>query len=497
MASAEGYAGRLTPYDNKGELNLANEPDPPLAIIQKVRLLADRIRNSKNVVMHTGAGISTSAGINDFRGPNGVWTTSRKRKRNPNSKENAITFESAIPTITHMVIKAMHDKRYVKYIISQNVDNLHLRSGLPRSALSELHGNVFMEWCQTCKREYERETETETVGFTPGERKCESCDDHLRDKALDWEDALPEMDLEKAKEASAKADFAIIIGTSCQMEPAGTLPFHGGGSTRRGVAIINFSRTKFDHRIGLRIRSDCDTVFALLAMELGLELDLFRKWVTVRFLVNLVGKKGLRCSLLRVKDGVAVKEVIPGVHGVSYRIVRENRKIKNEQGNHKDEEGWGSIKTEKSYIDLLEEGNTGNEQTLRVEARVKVDAEKDILIKLPVSRDSSKKVSNSVDQRIETRVFNSQKRAKSLAEKTYEDAEKWGRDGDVKDEAMKAKEEEDVWFCCGKKRGAAQCCICHTEVWGGPEKRGIHIESCISKRGKIEKKEETEVIVID
>lgn len=497
MTSAEGYAGRLTPYDNKGELNLANEPDPALAILQKIRLLADRIRNSKNVVMHTGAGISTSAGINDFRGPNGVWTTSRKRKRNPSSKGFTITFESAVPTITHMVIKAMHDKRYVTYVVSQNVDNLHLRSGLPRSALSELHGNVFMEWCDTCQREYERETETETVGLTPGDRKCESCGDYLRDKALDWEDALPEMDLEKAREASANADFAIIIGTSCQMEPAGTLPFQGAGRTRRGVAIVNFSRTKFDHRIGLRVRSDCDTVFALLAMELGLELDLFRKWETVRLLVNSVGKKGLQCSVLHVKDGVAVKQIIRDVHGVSYRIVPENRMIDDKQGNQKDDKEWGSVKTEKGYVDLLEEESAENERTFRVEAKVKVDEGKNILIELPISRDGNKKVNKSVDQRIETKVFDSQKLAESLAEKAYKEAEKWGLGVDAKDEAERAKEEEDVWFCCGKRRGAAQCCICKTEVWGGPEKRGIHIERCVYERAKTKKKEETEVIVID
>jgi len=87
------------------------------------------IREAKQIVVHTGAGISTSAGIPDFRGPNGVWTLEKQGRKH----ETNVTFESAQPTITHMALVAMVRAKLVQLVVSQNVDGLHLKSGLPRS----------------------------------------------------------------------------------------------------------------------------------------------------------------------------------------------------------------------------------------------------------------------------------------------------------------------------------------------------------------------------
>jgi mono-ADP-ribosyltransferase sirtuin 6 len=113
-------------------------------------------------VVFTGAGISTSIGIPDFRGPTGVWTLQRAGKPIPKPK---VTFSVARPSLTHMVIVALLRSGKVTYIVSQNVDGLHLRSGVPRSLLAELHGNCFAERCSKCGKEHVRDFEVETVGM--------------------------------------------------------------------------------------------------------------------------------------------------------------------------------------------------------------------------------------------------------------------------------------------------------------------------------------------
>lgn len=106
------------------------------------------ILSSKHVVVHTGAGCSTASGIPDFRGPKGVWTLEKKGEK-PNFD---VSFSDAQPTKCHMALKALLDSGHIKYIVSQNIDGLHLRSGVQRKQIAELHGNMFVENCSKCRR---------------------------------------------------------------------------------------------------------------------------------------------------------------------------------------------------------------------------------------------------------------------------------------------------------------------------------------------------------
>ena len=63
------------------------------------------------------------------------------------------------------------------YLVSQNVDSLHLRSGVPRAKIAELHGNCFAERCAACSAEYIRDFEVETVS---GRRRHPSRESYLR-----------------------------------------------------------------------------------------------------------------------------------------------------------------------------------------------------------------------------------------------------------------------------------------------------------------------------
>lgn len=223
----------------------------------------------------TGAGISTNAGIPDFRGPRGIWTSEenekkkkrkkngkkqqkdigndtmkeiighekehstkskqadfqqniRKRKRkevgqknHDNSSRPQMSFDSASPTKTHHSLTRLAEKGIVKYVITQNVDGLHMRSGLPRSKHAILHGCIFTEKCDRCGKEFFRDFDVGGVSFQRTGRKCTEidCNGDLRDTILDWEDELPETDWELSQYHCSKSDLVLAVGTSLRIEP--------------------------------------------------------------------------------------------------------------------------------------------------------------------------------------------------------------------------------------------------------------------------------------
>ncbi|KAM7498999.1 hypothetical protein LguiA_023413 [Lonicera macranthoides] len=191
--------------------------------------LAMMIQKSKHLVVFTGAGISTSCGIPDFRGPKGIWTLQREGKALP---EASLPFHRALPSMTHMALVQLEKAGILKFVISQNIDGLHLRSGIPREKLAELHGNSFMEICPSCGVEYFRDFEVETIGLKDTSRRCSNadCGAKLKDTVLDWE-----------------------------ITPACNLPLkclRGGGK----IAIVNLQKTPKDKKASLVIHALVDKV---------------------------------------------------------------------------------------------------------------------------------------------------------------------------------------------------------------------------------------------
>jgi hypothetical protein len=120
--------------------------DPLDVLEKKVDQLVLWIKESKHMIAFTGAGISTAAGIPDFRsgmntslqtGP-GVWEL-RAKKTARDSKHKVTTTVKAIPTPTHMMLVKLHEEGLLKCCISQNTDGLHRRSGLPKSGKTNIY----------------------------------------------------------------------------------------------------------------------------------------------------------------------------------------------------------------------------------------------------------------------------------------------------------------------------------------------------------------------
>uniref|UniRef100_A0ABI8AQH4 protein acetyllysine N-acetyltransferase n=1 Tax=Felis catus TaxID=9685 RepID=A0ABI8AQH4_FELCA len=242
------YAAGLSPYADKGKCGLPEIFDPPEELERKVRELAQLVWQSSNVVFHTGAGISTASGIPDFRGPHGVWTMEERGL----APKFDTTFESARPTKTHMALVQLERVGLLCFLVSQNVDGLHVRSGFPRDKLAELHGNMFVEECAKCKTQYVRDTVVGSMGLKATGRLCTVA------KA-------------RGLRACRNADLSITLGTSLQIRPSGNLPL---ATKRRGgrLVIVNLQPTKHDRHADLRIHGYVDEVMTRLMEHLGLEI---------------------------------------------------------------------------------------------------------------------------------------------------------------------------------------------------------------------------------
>ena len=126
----------------------------------------------------------------------------------------------------------------IKYVVTQNVDGLHRRSGLPRSKHAVLHGCVFTEKCERCGEEYFRDYDLGGVSFQKTGRQCTKagCSGDLRDTILDWDDALPEEDWDRSQDECEAADLVLTLGTSLRIEPAGSLPLRA-----KKFVIVNWT----------------------------------------------------------------------------------------------------------------------------------------------------------------------------------------------------------------------------------------------------------------
>jgi mono-ADP-ribosyltransferase sirtuin 6 len=149
-----------------------------------------------------------------------------------------------------------------------------MRCGTPRSNLSEVHGNMFTSECPKCKRQFVRSDPVPTVGRKAVGVTCRNerrpCRGQLIDTILDWEDNLPDDDIEMAIMHSTLADLHIGLGSSFQIMPSGRFPLRSkkfGGK----FVLVNLQPIKVEKKADLVIHSYVDEVLVKVLKRLGIE----------------------------------------------------------------------------------------------------------------------------------------------------------------------------------------------------------------------------------
>ena len=212
---------------------------------------AQKIRESGEIVVFTGAGISTESGIPDFRSPGGIWTRYRPVtfqeyvgseaarieawKRRLDGWEQ---YKNAKPNLGHYFVHSLNTKGKLIGLITQNVDGLHSQAGLPDEKIVELHGSNRKVICLKCDRSYDPDEIIKRLVGDFESPKCDACGGVLKSATVSFGQAMPEEPMRVAQEWTEQAEVFIVMGSSLQVQPAASFPVV---AKRNGalLAIIN------------------------------------------------------------------------------------------------------------------------------------------------------------------------------------------------------------------------------------------------------------------
>ena len=229
---------------------------------------AELINAARKLVVFTGAGISTESGIPDFRSPGGIWSrfdpedfTYQKFVADPEARrkqwrmlgEGHLTTD-AKPNPAHYAIAELDRLGKLDCVITQNVDNLHHKAGVPAEKVFELHGNVQWAICLNCGQRYPFEHIKARLEGGEEIPECEQCQGMLKPDAVLFGEQLPAAVLQEASQRSSDCDLFIVVGSTLVVYPAAYMPIYAvrGGAK---LIIVNLSDTPMDAEAAVLIRA--------------------------------------------------------------------------------------------------------------------------------------------------------------------------------------------------------------------------------------------------
>lgn len=238
---------------------------------EKISLIAQRILEGDKNIAFTGAGISTESGIPDYRSKGGIWDKFRpvyfdEFMSSTNSRieywrrkaELYHDLVQAKPNPAHMSLVKLYEIGLLEAVITQNIDGLYQKSGLPDEKVIELHGNTRRVRCMSCGNTisiHEAQKRIEAGDLAP---ECE-CGGYLKSDTISFGQAMPADEVEKAIDLSRNCDFFLVVGSTLLVQPAALMPSYAKQSGAF-LAIVNLSETPYDERCDVLIRGKAGEV---------------------------------------------------------------------------------------------------------------------------------------------------------------------------------------------------------------------------------------------
>ncbi|PNY29479.1 NAD-dependent protein deacetylase hst2-1, partial [Tolypocladium capitatum] len=281
------------------ESTLIDDSVPPQSLSARtLSAVAEYINGGgeKRIVVLTGAGISTAAGIPDFRSPKTGLYSNLARLNLPYAEavfdinyfrqhpEPFYVLARELypgnfhPTVSHAFIALLARKGLLQMLFTQNIDCLERRVGVPADKIVEAHGSFATQRCIECKTEFPDDKMREHVfgGKVP---QCmdASCRGTVKPDIVFFGEALPPAFSQNAIHTST-ADLVLIIGTSLSVFPFAGLPEMARDDKPR--VLFNMERVgKLGSRADDVIQlGSIDDGIRKLAEELGWRDELEQLW---------------------------------------------------------------------------------------------------------------------------------------------------------------------------------------------------------------------------
>jgi NAD-dependent deacetylase len=233
---------------------------------------------ARRVTVLTGAGVSTDSGIPDFRGPNGLWTRNPDAqryvdfdlyRRDAEVRQESWRRRAAHPALTaepnaaHRAIAGLYEQGRLRALLTQNIDGLHQRAGVPDDRVVEVHGSIGDTECLGCGERRPMSEALARVHAGEVDPDCDTCGGLLKSGTVFFGQPLDPTVFGRAVESARDCDLFLAVGTSLAVQPVASLT---GLAASHGapVVIVNASPTPYDELAAAVVREPIGAVLPKL-----------------------------------------------------------------------------------------------------------------------------------------------------------------------------------------------------------------------------------------
>jgi NAD-dependent deacetylase len=238
------------------------------------------IKASKGTVILTGAGISTESGLPDFRSDNGFWAKNKPIQFNEfllSEEKQRLSWERNIelhsllknikPNLGHMFVEKITSLQKSNFLITQNIDGLHQKSGVSRNKIIEIHGSAIEAACLECAAKQNILDFHDAIKLEDPLPKCTFCGGVVKVATISFGQPMNEMDMMHASKIVKESDLMIVMGSSLKVLPAGKLPNLAMQSGSK-LIILNREKTRYDQSADIVINDELQNICSKLIDEL-------------------------------------------------------------------------------------------------------------------------------------------------------------------------------------------------------------------------------------